>query len=195
LTVNVKLSRQLLKQSNARAIVPSELSRVVAVALGGGIVNGIGNAGQPTGILNAGITSAPGTSLAYGGIVTATQTVADANGVLDPANCAWITTPTVAGLLKNRFRNGTGSDPVWMGNIPLGTIEGAPAYATRLMPPGTALYGDFSGVTVFEYPSGALIEVDPFTGFQSGIYNVKLTLYVDVVVGYLPSFYSITSIT
>ena len=193
----LRASRQLFLQSNANAILRAELARAAAVGMGLAIRQGTGNSGQPTGVLHyAGVTTASGASLAYSGLVDATKAVANANGVRDPGRIAWLAAPDVAGLLKQRYRIATyGDTPLWQGSLHDGEIEGVPAFATNQMPAASAIYGDWSSVNVVEFPMGAVLEVDPFTGFQSGIVAMRLTLNVDVLIPYLGSFYTLTTIS
>jgi HK97 family phage major capsid protein len=88
-----------------------------------------------------------------------------------------------------------GDTPLFQGTVPAGSIESVPAFGTKMMPAATALYGDFSSVHIIEYPSGATLQVDPFSDFKSGQYGIRLTYFIDVMVAHPQSFYSITAIT
>ncbi len=192
-----EVSRQLLLQSNpaAESIVMSDLASVLGVAVSDGVINGTGASGEPLGVLNtSGIGTVSGTSLAYAGLIEFQQDVADANAVLNPDTLGYVTTPSVAGLLKSRQRF-TGSDsPLWRGSLHTGEIEGVPAYSTKQVPAGSMIYGDWSQVVVAEWGNLA-IEVNPFADFKAGIIGIRGLWSVDIVVRHAESFSVATSIT
>jgi HK97 family phage major capsid protein len=195
-----RLSRQLLKQTGGQVfdIVKLEFTRGVATAVAKAILQGSSTAGQPAGLLNSGnLTTASGASVAFSNLVTAMTTVAGADGVMREENLAWITTPTVAGVLKQRYRvSGTSAEaPLWNGAIPHGDIEDLDAFATTACPSGSLLFGDLSAVNLVGFPGSALLEVDPFSGFQTGLYGCRLTIYCDVSVSHWASLYGLTGVT
>lgn len=192
-----ELSRQLTKQTTpgAEQLFLNGLAKDVAVAADLAVLSGSGAAGQPTGIVNtAGIGGVTGTSLAYAGLVECQSDVADANGALNPLTMGYVTTPTVAALLKGRQRF-TGTDsPLWRGALVEGEIEGQRAMASKQMAAATLLYGDFSAATIAEW--GVLtVEVNPFQNFAAGIIGVRAMWSMDVLVVYPQAFTLSTSIT
>lgn len=72
-----------------------------------------------------------GTSLAYAGLVEFFQTdVAGSNALTDGAS--YLTTPAVAGLLRQRF---TSTDsPLWAGNLVKGSVLGFDAHCSNGVP-------------------------------------------------------------
>lgn len=192
-----EVSRQLLLQSNpsAEAITMNDLAGLLGVAVDAGVINGSGANGEPLGILStSGIGSVTGTSLAYAGLVEFQSDVAAANAIVNENTLGYVTTPTVAGLLKSRQRF-TGTDsPLWRGSIHRGEIEGVQALSTLQMPTATLLYGDFSQVVVAEWGNLA-IEVNPFADFKTGIIGVRGLWSVDVAIRHAESFSVATSIT
>jgi HK97 family phage major capsid protein len=190
-----RVSRQMLIQSDASDVLGLEIKRSAATALAAAVLQATGADGQPTGILaTPGILTAAGAAISYGATVAAAQAVVAADGVRDPAALAWMLAPDAAGLLATRFINGVGSAPI-LDSIPAGSIGRAPAFSTTLMPAATALYGDFSSVYIVEYPNSGILEVDPFSGFQTLMYSLRLTLYLDIACAFPTSLYSLTAIT
>ena len=195
LSVFVEVSRQLLIQSTAGRVIADRLAIAAGKALDTALVAGSGASGEPTGILNTpGVGSVTGTSLAYAGIVEFQQDVADAEGVENPDALGWSTTPTVAGLLMARHKVASTASPLWEGNLSAGQVCSRPAYASKSMPAGTAIYGDWSGVQIVEW-DGAAIEVDPFSKFTAGIVGVRLLLPCDVLTARPKAFSVASSIT
>jgi HK97 family phage major capsid protein len=191
------MSEKLLRQGGpaGEAIVQNGLASDLAVGVDVAVIDGSGASGQPLGIRNTvGIGTASGTSLGYSGLVGAQKTVADANAILDPTGLGYVTTPTVAELLKGRQRF-TGTDsPLWRGAIHEGEVEGVRALATKQMPAAALLYGDWSAVVVPEW--GVLtLEVNPFADFKAAIVGVRALWSLDVIVQHPSAFVSITSIT
>ena len=176
------------------AFLVDSLSRDMATAVDLAVLNGTG-ASQPLGILNTpGIGTVVGTSIDYPKCVEFQSDVSDNNAVLDPSSLAYVTTPTVAALLKSRQRF-TGSDsPLWKGGLHQGEIEGVKALSTRQMSSGTVLYGDFSTVYVVQW--GALaIRINPFQDFNKGFVGIRAMWLVDVVVRYPLAFSVATGVS
>jgi HK97 family phage major capsid protein len=196
LTIFSKVSRQLLIQSNVGQIVSQEQSASAATAVDAAVIGGTGYNGQPTGILaTAGVGTFTGAALGYTSLVTGQQAVSDANAVLNPFTLGYLTTPSVAGLLKQRFRIATyGEMPLWQGALAGGNIEGVPAFSTRNVPANSMVYGDFSTVQVFMWDD-VTIEVDPFSAFQTAQVGIRLILPYDVVLTYPAAFAIATGIT
>ncbi|TKB63202.1 MAG: phage major capsid protein [Nitrospira sp.] len=167
----------------------------VALAGDQAVLVGTGASGQPLGIVNtAGIGSVTGTSMDYADIVEFQTDVSDGNAVLNPSTLGYVTTPTIAALLKSRQRF-TGSDSaLWKGSVHEGEIEGCRAMSSKQMPTATMLFGDWSTVIVVEW--GVLaIEVNPFTDFKAGIIGIRAVWSLDVIVTHPGAFSLATSIT
>jgi HK97 family phage major capsid protein len=192
-----ELSRQLTKQVTpaGEQLYLGALAKDMALAADQAVLNGSGAAGQPTGIIGtSGIGGVIGTSIDYTKQVEFQTDVSDANGALNPATMGYVTTPTVAALLKGRQRF-TGTDsPLWRGSIVEGEIEGNRGMSSKQMPTAPLLYGDWSAVTVPEW--GVLaVEVNPFQDFQKGIIGVRALWSLDVLVQFPSAFSLATSIT
>jgi len=190
-----EVSEQLLKQSSADKIVMSGLAAVLAVGVDAAIISGTGGA-QPLGILNTpGIGTASGTSLGYAGLVAVQKTIADATAILNPEALAYLSTPTVAEVLKGRQRF-TGTDsPLWRGALHQGEIEGVQAVSSKQMPSATMLFGDWSTVYVGEW-GPLLLRVDRGgTRFNQGLVGIRALWMVDVIPTAPAAFVKITGIT
>lgn len=190
-----ELSRLLMLQSSPAAdmLAMEDLVRVIALAVDAAALNGSGASGQPTGIIGtAGIGSVTGTSLAYAGIVEFQTDVAGANALT--TECAYVTTPTIAGTLKTRQRFASTDTPLWQGNILDGTVEGFRASSTTQMPSAALLFGDFSQVIVAEW--GTLeIDMSPYANFPAGISGIRAMATIDIGVRVAGGFSYASSIT
>jgi HK97 family phage major capsid protein len=191
-----ELSRLLMLQSTpaAEAMVMGDLAKILALAIDLGGLEGSGASGQPTGIsATAGIGSVTGTSLALAGIIEFQTDVAAANALA--VNSAYLTTPTIAGLLKGRARiSSTDSKCLWEGNVLDGTVDGYRATTTTQLTAGSMVFGDFSQVVIGEW--GMLeIALNPYANFASAITGIRAIQSVDVGVRQAAAFSRATSIT
>ncbi len=190
-----EVSRQLVLQSSpaVEALVRNDLAQVVALEVDRAAIQGTGASGQPTGLLTvSGVGSVAGASLDYTKLLEFQSDLAAANALAP--GCGYVTTPTVAVLLKGRQRFPSTDTPVWQGAILDGTIEGFVAKATNQMPAATMIFGDWSQIVIAEW--GELeIEVNPFASFQTGLIGVRAMYSVDVGVRIPGAFSVATSIT
>lgn len=190
-----EISRQLMLQNSpsADALVMSDLSKVVALAIDSAALSGTGTGGQPTGITaTAGIGAVTGTSLGYAGIVEFQTDVANSNALA--ANCGYVTTPTVAGLLKQRARFASTDTPIWQGNILEGDIEGFRAMSSLQLAAASMIFGDFSQVVIGEW--GMLeIAINPYANFTAAITGIRAIQTCDVGVRIPGAFSLATTIT
>jgi len=190
-----EISRQLLLQSSpsADALVQSDLAQVVSLAVDTAVLSGSGASGQPQGIIgSAGVGSVTGTSIAYAGIVEFQTDTASGNALFDSSG--YVTTPAVAGLLKQRVKFTSTASPIWEGKLLEGTVDGYRAMASLQIPTANILFGDFSKVVLAEW--GVLeVEVNPFANFQAGIIGVRAMYSIDVGVRYGAAFSLATSVT
>ena len=190
-----EISRQLLLQSSpsADALVQSDLAQVVSLAVDSAVLSGSGASGQPQGIIgSAGVGSVTGTSIAYAGIVEFQTDTASGNALFDSSG--YVTTPAVAGLLKQRVKFTSTASPIWEGKLLEGTVDGYRAMASLQVPTANILFGDFSKVVLAEW--GVLeVEVNPFANFQAGIIGVRAMYSIDVGVRYGAAFSLATSVT
>lgn len=191
-----ELSRQLMLQSTpaAEALVMADLAKVLALAIDLAAFEGSGAGGQPTGIANtAGIGSVTGTSLALAGIIEFQTDLATGNALAD--GCAYVTTPSVAGLLKGRARiSSTDSKTLWEGNVLDGTVDGFRATSSTQLTAASMVFGDFSQVVIGEW--GMLeIALNPYANFAAAITGIRAIQSVDVGIRQAAAFSRATSIT
>ena len=179
----VQVSRQLLIQgANTESVVRTELRRAAAAALDAAVFAGTGAAGQPTGIVNtSGIGAFTGASLDQAALRNSQADLATAKAIVNPGALGYVTTPAVAELISKRQRF-TGSDrALWEGPSHDGIVEGLRAISSANAPTATMILAEWSSCQIVEYNGGMVIEVDPFSGFSTGLINIRLLLNVDVM--------------
>lgn len=190
-----EISRQLTLQANpdAENLVMVDLAAQVAVDKDAKGINGSGASGQPTGLLNtSGTGSVTGTSIAYAGIIEFQTDVFGGNTLM--AGSAYLTTGTVAGLLKQRVKFSSTASPLWDGRLEMGNVDGYTGMASNQVPAGTLIFGDFSQILIGEW--GVLeVDVNPYANFQAGIIGVRAISSMDVAVRYPSAFSIATSVT
>ena len=190
-----EVTRQLMLQStpDADAFVMEDLAAQLAVAIDLAIFAGTGTE-QPQGIIGtAGVGSAVGTTLGLASLIEVQTDVAAANALT--ANCRYVTTPAVAGLLSQRARiASTDSVTLWKGNILDGIVEGYQAHSTNNLTAATAIFGDFSQAILAEW--GVLeVDVNPYANFTAGITGIRAFYTCDVGVRVPGAFSVIGTIT
>jgi len=190
-----ELSRQFTLQStpSAEYLVRDDVAKVLGLAGDLAGIAGTGASGQPTGLLNtAGIGSVTGASVDYADMVEF-QTDVAASNALAPT-CGYVTTPTVAGVLKGRQRFSGTDTPLWQGSILDGEIEGFRAMTSTQVPSATMIFGDFEQIIIAEW--GVLeIDINPYASFQAGIIGVRAMYSMDIGVRYPGAFSIATSVS
>ena len=190
-----ELSRQLMLQSSpaADALVMNDLARVLALAIDLVALEGSGASGQPTGISQtAGIGSVTGTSIDYAKVLEFQTDVAGGNALA--ANCAYVTTPSVAALLKQRVAFSSTASPLWEGGILDGNLQGFRAVATNSVTAASMVFGDFSQVVIGEW--GMLeLALNPYANFAAAISGIRAIQTVDIGIRQAGAFSRATSIT
>ena len=187
---------RLLRQQmtpDADIFVFDDLAKQMAIAKDVALFAGSGSSNQPTGILStAGIGSVVGTSIDYAKILEFQTDVAGANAL--SANCAYVTTPTVAALLAVRQRFSSTDTPLWVGNILDGTVAGFQAATSTHIPAATMIFGDFSEAVEAEW--GVLeIDMNPYANFAAGTVGIRAFSYTDIGVRTAGAFSAAASIT
>lgn len=193
----VDVSRNLMLQSTPAvdALVQNDLLRIAAIGIDKAALNGSGSSGEPTGVsATSGIGSVTGTSLAYEDIVEFQTDVAASNALAD--GMAYVTTPAVAGLMKQRQRFSSTDTPLWTGKLLDGEMEGYRAVATNQIASASMIFGDWSQVILASWGSIeiAVTNADS-TKFQAGISTIRVMLSADVGVRIPAAFSQATSIT
>ena len=193
----VDVSRDMLLQStpSVEALVQNDLLRIAAIGIDKAALNGSGSSGEPTGVsATSGIGSVTGTSIAYAGIVEFTTDVAASNALAD--GMAYVTTPAVAGLLKQRQRFSSTDTPLWTGKLLDGEMEGYRAVATNQIATASMIFGDWSQVILASWGSLEIMMTNSdSTKFAAGISTIRVMLAVDVGVRIPAAFSQATSIT
>ncbi len=197
----VTWSRLLDRQSApaVNGVIETEFRNAVRTTLSTAILGGAGTAGAPLGILNlTSIGTSSGATCALSNIVTAQQTVAAANGIVDPSRLAFVAPPATAGTLMQRFTSPMVT-PLWSGDIATGNVIGVRSFSTTAMPASTLLFGDFSTVLLVIW-GGLEIQVDPYQGvsgsnFTKALITARVMITYDVIVRHPVSFYSLTSVS
>lgn len=197
-----EFSRKLMLQSSVdvEALVKSDLSAVVALAVDAAVINGSGAAGQPLGILGtsgigdvAGGTN--GLAPAWSHVVSLEREVAIDNA--DVGRLAYLTNAKVRGKLKTvEMGAAAAGNFVWKdGATP---INGYAAPVTNQVPSnltkGTSsgvcsaiLFGNWADLIIALW-SGLDLMVDPYTGSAGGRVRVTCLQDVDLGIRHVESF-------
>ena len=190
-----EISRQLMLQSSPSAdgIVLNSIAKDIALGIDLAGLAGSGAAGQPLGITGtAGVGSVTGAALGYAGIIEFQTDVAQANALA--SSSGYVTTPTVAGLLKQRQRFASTDTPIWTGSILDGEIEGFTAMSSMQMAAGSMIFGDWSQVVIGEW--GMLeIALNPYANFTAAITGIRAIQTCDIGIRVPGAFSLATSIT
>ena len=110
------------------------------------------------------------------------------------ANCAYVTTPSVASLLGQRVKFASTASPIWEGNVLDGKVDGFRAMSTNQVTAASMVFGDFSQVIIGEW--GMLeLALNPYANFTAAISGIRAIQTVDVGVRYAGAFSRATSIT
>ena len=138
------------------------------------IFNGSGQSNQPTGVLNAGITSISGSSFSYATALSFPSTVAVANRL--GGNLSFVANPTTAAILKARAKeNGYPSYVL----DESGMMAGYRVYESNQIGASTLLFGDFSKVLVGQF-GGVEMVIDEYTQARSGLVVLTTQVLMDV---------------
>lgn len=190
-----EISRLLMLQSTPAAdlLVMNDILAVIGRGVDLAALEGSGAGGQPTGIANtAGIGSVTGTSLAYAGIIEFQTDVAAGNALT--TDCAYVTTPAVAGLLMGRQRFTSTDTPLWTGNVLDGQLGGMTATTSTQVTAASMTFGDFAQVVIGEW--GLLeIALNPYANFPAGITGIRGIQALDVGIRQAAAFSRGASIT
>jgi len=190
-----ELSRLLMLQSTpaAEGLVMNDLARVLALAIDLAAFEGPGTGGAPTGIsATAGIGSVIGTTIGLAAITEFQTDVASANALT--TGSAYITTPAVAGLLKQRQAFASTNTPLWEGSVLEGMVGGFNATTSTQLTAASMIFGDFSQVVIGEW--GMLeIALNPYANFTAAITGIRAIQSVDVGIRQAAAFSRATSIT
>jgi HK97 family phage major capsid protein len=176
LAAYTEISRLLLLQSAAQAVVARDIMAAIGAKLDALCLNGDGTNGAPIGVANfPGINTFSGSSL---GLATLLGLQDSAGDALDPT-AGFATTRTVAKVLRARAEISGSSKTLWQGPLFAGTLTDLPARTTTAITTGSLLYGSWQKLWIAIWSAGIELAVNPFAGFQSGLIGVRAMVTFD----------------
>lgn len=181
------VTRQLLIQSSldVENLIRDDLTKAMAIAIDKAGLEGTGSAGQPTGLLSAGISQVTNFAAAnptFAEAISLETAVADDNALL--GNLAYILPPSMAGALKSTARDTNGGAGFVLEN---GQINGYNAIVSKQATAGNMYFGNFSDLLIGMF-GGLDIVVDPYTASTTGTVRVVALQSVDAAVRHAESF-------
>ncbi len=199
-----QVSRQAIIQAknvDLENFTRRDLNNAVKRALDLAAINGSGSSDQPTGILNAaGVNDiAIGTD---GGpldwaLITQFETELF-NDNADADMMGYLTTPGVAGLLKNTKRDIAGNGFIWEGRNGDGIVNGYMARVSTQVPSTLSKGGSGSILHAMIFAAwqeliiaqwgGLDVIVDPYTAKKEGMVEISINSYWDIALMHLASF-------
>lgn len=201
---STEFSLQLLRQGtpDVEQWLRDDLRTVLSVIQEQYAIQGTGSSNQPTGITaTSGIGSVAGGTNGliptWGNIVGLETEVAIDNALR--GKLGYLTTPQVAGVLKQVKRDVAGNGFIWEGlNNGGGMVNGYKA-ATSTLVPSTLTKGSASGIChaiifgnfeelILAYWGGVEIVLDPYTLATTGSYRITANTFMDVGVRRAQSF-------
>jgi HK97 family phage major capsid protein len=201
LAAYVELSRPLLLQSSpdAGVLAARELRRRIARVIEQAMLSGSGVAGQPHGLIGmSGVNAVAGASFALSTAITCATNAGDA--LTPESSGAWITTRSVAGLLRQRGEVlGTVNSfvPLWRGPVEAGFLADYASFSTSNAPASTAVFGPWSFAVLVDFLGGVELVANPYQqgNFQTGVVGIRALCSVDFGLVWPQSFSVISSIT
>lgn len=193
LAAYTEYSLQLLRQSTigVEAFVRNRLMQARDNALDLAALNG-GGGSEPTGITGvSGVTNISIAASPTWAKIVQFETEIAANDA-DFGNLAYLTTPQIAGILKQVKRDVAGNGFIWEGpNDGSGTVNGYRAYVSTLVPTtGGAhymFYGNWSKLLIGQW-GGMELTADPYTRMKDATVQVVLNCWHDVAVEHGAAF-------
>jgi HK97 family phage major capsid protein len=195
-----KASRLFMRQIGSPLFdrtVASDMLQVIATAVDAAAYAVLtGNA--PTGMTNAAnVGTASGANFAYGTGVTALQTVANANGIVNRRTLGWVADVDSAALLAQRPKISGYPQYIWAGNVDTGSINGHQALSSTNAPDATAILGDWSQILLLSWGDEApiTVEFNPFSNFASGDVQFRVIVSANIAVRHGQSFLVLNGVT
>ena len=201
----VDIGRIALKESIPALdrVVQDDLLRSMAERIEYYAINGSGSSGQPTGLINAGITSvdiSAGTdvdALTWADVVALVKAVEDNNAVVNRATQGWLSSPAVKAKLASTAKVGS-TDSVMLMDAPWNELYGYPieftANVLSTYDPGDGgndasalIFGDWSQLMVGLFGAPSIL-VDETTGGLAGTVRIIVHQDVDIALRHAESF-------
>jgi HK97 family phage major capsid protein len=201
----VDIGRIALKESIPALdqVVQDDLLRSLAERIEYYAINGSGSSGQPTGLINAGITSvdiSAGTdvdALTWADVVALVKAVEDNNAIVNRAAQGWLSSPAVKAKLASTAKVGS-TDSVMLMDAPWNELYGYPIEFTSNVlstyDPGDGgndasalIFGDFSQLMVGLFGAPSIL-VDETTGGLAGTVRIIVHQDVDIALRHAESF-------
>jgi HK97 family phage major capsid protein len=171
-----EISRLLLQQSAAQAVVARDIMAAIGAKLDALCLTGDGTNGAPIGVANfPGIGSFSGTALQLSPLLALQVAAGDA---LDET-AGFATTLGVAAILRSKNEIAGSSITLWRGPLKAGTLVDLPARTTTGLTAGSLLYGSWQKLWIVIWSGGIELAVNPYAGFQSGIIGVRAMVTFD----------------
>jgi len=180
-----EMSRQLIQQSSPaiEQLVREDLSFLIARQIDRAIINGSGAAGEPLGILQTpGIQTIADLPDTWAEVLAMLEMLDD----VEIANGRWLTSAAVRTALASTEKvPGSGSGFLYDG----GSLAGLPLSASKSVPAGTLILGDFSQVMLGVW-SEVDILVNPYAepAYSRGGVQVRAMATVDTAVRHPEGF-------
>lgn len=186
-----EMSRQLIQQSSPaiEQLVREDLSFLIARQIDRAIINGSGAAGEPLGILQTpGIQTIADLPDTWAEVLAMLEMLDD----VEIANGRWLTSAAVRTALASTEKvPGSGSGFLYDG----GSLAGLPLSASKSVPAGTLILGDFSQVMLGVW-SEVDILVNPYAepAYSRGGVQVRAMATVDTAVRHPQGFVVATEV-
>lgn len=186
-----EMSRQLIQQSSPaiEQLVREDLSFLIARQIDRAIINGSGTAGEPLGILQTpGIQTIADLPDTWAEVLAMLEMLDD----VEIANGRWLTSAAVRTALASTEKvPGSGSGFLYDG----GSLAGLPLSASKSVPAGTLILGDFSQILLGVYSEVDLL-VNPYAepAYSRGGIQVRAMATVDTAVRHPQGFVVATEV-
>lgn len=179
--------KQLLAQASVsvEAIVRNDIALVMALKKDLAMINGLGAAGEPQGILNQASvgTVTFGAAPTWAKVVSFETTLATANAD-QTGTPVWVTTPAVRGAWKTTAKIGS-TFPIylWDGDM----VNGYKAYVTNQVPSDKVLFGVPSELIDATW-AGIDVVVDPYSLSTSAQIRTVVNMWTDLALRHGPAW-------
>lgn len=188
----LRFSRQLSMQAESfDAFIEQQLLEAVGALIDQAVISGSGASGQPLGITNTttGIGTVSGTAFSHASTKTMRRQILDAGGLEE--RIAWVGATDVQDLLGGRQRFSGSDRTIWDD----GNILARPATATKHVPAGVLIAGDWSRAILCLWGPGFTVELDPYSFFTSAKLAARCIVHCDVVLAPAAAFSVATAVT